>query len=75
MLNYKTTGPDARGRFYATYQTPGCDIPTVACDCSTREQADSEASRLNAEQITRERAIQRERELCGLHRIHNDVRI
>lgn len=69
MLTYETTGPDRQGRFYATYKTPGCNIPTVACECLTRAQAESEAERLNGVQREREQAIRREHELCGLFRI------
>lgn len=70
MLTYQATGP-VGGRYLVTYPTPGCCIPTVACDCSTQEQADCEADRLNGVQRAREQAIRREHELCGLFRIRS----
>ncbi len=69
MLTYTARGPTSTGDHLVTYPTPGCGIPTVACVCRTTEQAEAEAARLNQEQVVRELAIQRERELCGLRRI------
>jgi len=54
MLNHKTIGPTANGQYLVAYQTPGCDVPTVATICCTKAQADTEASRLNAYQADRE---------------------
>lgn len=48
------------------YQTPGCNVPTVACVCRTAAQAIIEASRLNVEQQAREDAIQHDRKLRGV---------
>jgi len=69
VLTYQASGPTAAGKFHVTYLTPGCAVLTSACECSTRQQATEEAERLNQEQVVRELAIQRERELCGLRRI------
>jgi hypothetical protein len=66
MLTLQAMGPTLDGRFLVVYQTPGCCVPTVACDCMTQAQADSEVDRLNKLQVDREEAIRRERELCGL---------
>lgn len=70
-LAYTTqVAPD--GRHLVIYPTPGCGVPTVACDCRTPEQATSEAARLNEEQRAKAAAIQRERDLCGLRRIRGN---
>lgn len=65
MLSHQVT-PTAGGRFLVTYPTPGLSVPTVACDCSTRSQADEEAARLNHDQLMRELAIRHDRQLRGL---------
>jgi len=66
MLNHVAIGPLADGKHAAAYKTPGCDVMTVVCVCVTTDQAQAEASRLNTEQVNREAAVKRERELCGL---------
>lgn len=66
MLTHTTIGN------MVVYPTPGCNVPTVACQCRTPEQATTEAARLNTQQEAREQAIKLERELCGLHRIQRD---
>jgi len=66
MLSHQVTGPTAAGRFLVTYPTPGLCVPTVACDCSTRTQAEEEAARLDHEQLLRERSIRNDRQLRGL---------
>lgn len=43
MLQYETQGPDATGEFAVTDQTPGCDVPTVAC-AGMRSADESEAA-------------------------------
>lgn len=68
MLTYSVKA-DPNGRHLVTYLTPGCDVPTVACDCATFNQASAEADRLNDEQRAKETAIKLEHELCGLYRI------
>jgi len=75
MLNYSVYGPTASGRWLVTYPTPGCNVPTPVCDCPTDERARLEASRLNREQSEREEAIQRERDLCGFHRIQSGMEL
>lgn len=60
MLTYATLGS------LVVYPTPGCNIPTVACQCRTIEQAAIEAARLNAAQDAREAAINLDRNLCGM---------
>lgn len=72
MLHYTTTSP-SNGQYLVTYQTPGCDVLTVACECHTQEQADTEAARLNAEQKTREKCLQAERLACGLGGVYPDL--
>jgi hypothetical protein len=69
MLTHQATGPTASGQYLVTYETPGCDVHTVACICTTQAQAITEASRLNLAQAEAEKALQREHELCGLFRI------
>jgi hypothetical protein len=66
MLTYQSIGPTTTDRHLVVYATPGCNVPTVACDCSTVDQADGEAKRLNAEQRTRETVIQCDRTARGL---------
>jgi hypothetical protein len=70
MLDHFVMKPRA-GRHLVAYQTPGCSVPTVACDCSTAVQAAMERDRLNREQVQREEAIAEERRLCGMRRIVN----
>lgn len=71
MLTHQVAGPTAAGRFLVTYPTPGLSVPTVACDCSTRSQADDEAARLDREQLLRERAIRNDRQLRGLGGVYH----
>lgn len=73
MLTHTTLPASFSDDHLVVYQTPGCNVPTVACICRTAAQAIIEASRLNAEQQAREAAIQHERELCGLNAISNDL--
>ena len=74
MLHHQTKGPDAAGEFQFTYQTPGCDVPTVACSgMRSREVADTEAKRLNDAQLNRERVIQADAIARGLRTIHPDL--
>lgn len=54
MLNHKTIGPTANGQYLVAYQTPGCNVQTVAAVCTTKDQADTETIRLNAYQSQRE---------------------
>lgn len=74
MLNYYTLGPTVAGYFLVAYTSPGCNVPTVTCVCTTKGQARKEVLRINTEQVEREEAIEYERELRGLWRISNDLR-
>lgn len=69
MLKYESTGTGSKNAFIVFYLTPGTNVPTIACICTTQDQADSEVVRLNLEQVRREEEIQRERDLCGFNRI------
>lgn len=73
MLTHTTMPAGCGGNHLVVYQTPGCTTPTVACICRTPAQAIVEADRLNVEQLEREKAVQLERELCGLRRIQRDL--
>lgn len=74
MLHHKTMGPNTFGEYQVTYQTPGCDVPTVACSgMRSRGAADNEAKRLNDAQLNRERVIQADASARGLHTIHPDL--
>jgi hypothetical protein len=73
MLAHKSMGPNKDGRFLVVYDTPGCCVPTVACDCGSLALADVEAARLNAQQICREKAIRGERELLGQRLVHQEL--
>jgi hypothetical protein len=66
MLIHTSTGATIAGQFLVTYQTPGCNVPTVARICTTQAQADGEAVRLNKEQADTEHALNIERMRCGL---------
>ncbi len=63
----------AAGRYLVTYPTPGLYVPTVACDCSTRAQADAEAARLDHDQLVREPAIRNDRQLRRLGVVYHSV--
>lgn len=54
------------GGFAAAYQTPGCHSWTVASDCLSMAGAEAEVKRLNSEQVSRERAIKKDRQERGL---------
>jgi hypothetical protein len=71
MLNH-TVIPRG-GRYLVVYPTPGCDVPTPVCSCSTEKQAISESRRLNQQQVDREAAIAEEHRLCGLFRIRSQT--
>lgn len=74
MLVHEAQGPDAVGEFQVTYQTPGCNVPTVACSgMRSRGAADTEAKRLNDAQLNRERVIQADAIARGLRTIHPDL--
>jgi hypothetical protein len=64
MLKHRTIGPTADGTYLVVYPTPGCDVPTSVCDCTTAAQAKSEARRLNQLQRKKDRAEQRARDAC-----------
>lgn len=68
-LNHEVLGPRKDGRFFVAYQTPGCSVMTIVCDCRTEGQAAQEAERLNREQVAKEVAIEMERRLCGFRRM------
>jgi len=70
MLNHTIMGPTAAGEYLVTYPTPGCNVPTVASICKTPGQAEQDAKRLNGEQLMREMAIRRDRELRGLRGVY-----
>lgn len=65
--------PSEDGMFLVVYITPGEKSVTVVRPCRTREQADSEAERLNAEQVRREKEIRWERELRGLGGVYPNL--
>jgi hypothetical protein len=73
MLNHTTAGPRQDGMYLVVYPTPGCNVPTVACECSSQAAAIREADRLNAEQIDREVAAGVEQQLRELRRIASDL--
>jgi len=73
MLDHTVIGPVKGGRFLVVYPTPGCKSKTIACDCLNKKQAELEKNRLNLLQVQREESIQRERDLCGFHRISTDL--
>ncbi len=66
MLTYKIIGPTDCGNYAVVYQTPGCQVSTIAIICRTESQAIGEAERLNAIQVQRECAMQLELALRGI---------
>lgn len=62
MLNYFASGKRV------VYLTPGCDVHTVACECTTEGQAVQEAARLNQDQQNRQKAVEAELALLGRRR-------
>lgn len=54
MLNHTVFGPDESGEFHAAYATAGFSELTSVRLCRTRQQAEAEAARLNADQIASE---------------------
>lgn len=73
MLSHEVIGPNAAGRFLVTYPTPGFRVPTVACDCSTRSQAEDEADRLNRLQVATEQGIRDDHLARGIRGIYPDL--
>ena len=69
MLKYDSTSTESKSAFIVFYLTPGTNVPTIACVCTTQDQADYEVVRLNLEQVRREDELQRERDLCGCERV------
>lgn len=74
MLNHIVIGPDRQGMYLTAYERSHLEKVAVL-ECRTKEQATEEAERLNREQILREEAIQRDRILCGFHRVVTDLEI
>ena len=75
MLNYTVITRRKENGYFVAYNTPGCCSMTISCECSTEQQAQFEADRLNAEQARREEAIKRERELRGMRRIGSNLEV
>ena len=65
MLTHYPLGPTEQGRYFAAYDTPGCKVPTLACECASLAQATEESKRLNQAQRAKEMALRLERSLCG----------
>ncbi|SFM64546.1 hypothetical protein [Rugamonas rubra] len=65
MLNHRSMGPMLNGDFLVTYATPGCNVPTVVCICTSSAQADDEADRLNS--------LQRKNELRQPPQCHTNM--
>ena len=74
MLNHSVTGPYKDGSYCVTYPVPGCSIMAAVRHCNTREQAQDEALRMNAESVKAEEQLQRERALLGFSRMSLDLR-
>lgn len=73
MLTYTTIGPTPGGRYLVAYPTPGLSVPTVAADCATLDQAETEVRRLNLLQRSRELVVQADRTargLCGVYHLN-----
>lgn len=74
MLNHSVIGPDPDGFFLVVYPTPGCMYAlTVVRACRYEDQALMEVDRLNNEQLRREQAIRRDRELRGLAGVYPEL--
>lgn len=73
MLTHFPIGPTEDQTYMVGYMTPGTKVATIVYEHMNERTAIEEADRLNAQQVAKERALQRERELCGLHRMSNDL--
>jgi hypothetical protein len=69
MLNHFPVGPTEDETYLVAYLVPGTHVAAVVIEHLNEHTAISEAGRLNAVQREQEKAIQRERELCGMRRI------
>lgn len=69
ILRHSVLGPYEDGSFLVVYACDHTRELTPVCECSSRESAEKEASRLDAEQLLKEEAIQMERALCGFRRM------
>tara|TARA_R110000782_G_scaffold258328_1_gene347957 strand:- start:308 stop:529 length:222 start_codon:yes stop_codon:yes gene_type:complete len=72
MLIHTVSIDNTLGYFLVTYLTPGCNVRTVVRICTTKEQADEEAFRLNKEQQSKKHALHIERIRCGIANILED---
>lgn len=73
ILLHSVIGPYEDGSYLVVYACDHTNELTAVCECSSLESAEKEAARMNAEQVRKEDAIQRERELCGLRRMSDDL--
>lgn len=73
MLTHSVLGPYEDGSFLVVYPTPGCSSVTIASECRTKEQADSEADRLNHQQLMRAKEMRWLRELRGLRGVYPEL--
>lgn len=46
-----------QGRFFVGYETAGFPIKTAVCECTTMQQAEEEATRLNSIQAEKAQAL------------------
>jgi hypothetical protein len=69
ILNHSVLGPNDDGVFLVVYACAHTSELTQVCECSSKESADTEADRLNREQLAKEEVIQMERQLRGFRRI------
>jgi hypothetical protein len=58
MIRYEVQGPTSTGEYLVVYQTPGCDVMTVACRCRTAGQAESARAEMQRERLNQAKAVQ-----------------
>lgn len=73
MLTHFPIGPTEDQTYMVGYLTPGTKVATIVYEHMNERTAIEEADRLNRQQKARERALERERELCGIRRISDDL--
>jgi hypothetical protein len=73
MLNHFPIGPAENQTYMVGYMTPGTRVATIVYEHMNEQTAIDEAKRLNAGQVAKERALQHERDLCGLSRMSSDL--
>jgi hypothetical protein len=73
MLTYFPVGPNEQQTWSVAYMTPGTRVASIVLEHMNEKAAIREAGKLNAAAAREEKAVQLERELCGMRRIQRDL--